>query len=341
MATFDKRGTVWRVQVRLKGVKMTGTFASKVDAANWAAEQEHNIRRGLMKPGSNRTVADAMNEYALRVSPLKSGRWETNRIKAFIRDFPVLAAMKLSDVSSNDFGRWRDARLAGNPAKKLKPVSTSTVLRDINLFSHVFTTARDEWKWIAESPLKGMRRPSDGEPRTRKITDAEVEQVLETLGYSELETPGNISQRIGAMFVLALETAMRRGEMIGLTWQNVFLDKRYVHLPKTKNGSARNVPLSPRAIRLLEQMSPLKDAFEGGVFGVSDGSADGLFRKARAMGGLSDFTFHDARRTALTRLASRFTVMELAKISGHRDIRILQNVYYAPEATDLAAKLQD
>lgn len=338
MATYTKRDGKWRAQIRRKGVNLSETFRSKADAVAWATAKEHEINIGKLTPGTKHTVADAMREYEKRVSPTKrAARWEAIRFAAFIRDFPHIAEMPLSDVDASVMGRWRDARLDGADGRNA--VGTATVLREINLYSHVFTTARDEWKWITESPFKGMRRPSEPQPRKRRITDDEVALLIFQLGYVADETPATKSARIGAILLWAIETAMRAGEIVGLTWENVDLVKRYAHLPRTKTEVARDVPLSPRALALLEQMKPLRKEFEGSVFGVDSAALDALFRKAKKAAALEDLHFHDTRREALTRLSKIFNVMELAKISGHRDLRILNEVYYAPHAADLADKL--
>ncbi|WP_321822104.1 MULTISPECIES: site-specific integrase [unclassified Burkholderia] len=331
---------MWRAQVRRKGVSLSETFKSKADAVQWATQKEHEINLGKVTAGSSRTVADAMREYEKRVSPTKrAARWEAIRFAAFIRDFPDIANMSLTEVDAAVMGRWRDARLAGDLENGRAAVGTATVLREINLYSHVFTTARDEWKWVTESPFKGMRRPSEPQLRKCRIADEEVERLTQRLGYFEDQVPTTKSARIGAMLVWAIETAMRAGEIVGLTWEHVDLEKRFAHLPRTKTEVARDVPLSPRALAMLEQMKPLKDEFEGSVFGVDSTALDALFRKAKKAALIEDLHFHDSRREALTRLSKIFDVMELAKISGHRDLRILQDVYYAPHATDLADKL--
>lgn len=340
MATYTKRNGMWRAQIRRKGLSFSETFKSKADAVAWATSKEHEINIGKLSVSSARTVADAMREYEKRVSPTKrSTRWEAIRFAAFIRDFPELAEMRLSDVTADHMGRWRDARLKGNESEQRDSVSAATVLREINLFSHVFTTARDEWKWITVSPFTGMRRPKDPHPRSRRISAAETKLLLDKLGYREDETPTTKSARIGAMFVFALETAMRVGEIGNLTWAAIDLKKRYAHLPITKTEVARDVPLSPRALEIIKQMTPLKKEFDGKVFGVDEDTRAVLFGKAKKAALLSDLHFHDTRREALTRLSKIFNVMELAKISGHRDLRILQDVYYAPHAADLADKL--
>ena len=157
-----------------------------------------------------------------------------------------------------------------------------------------------------------------------------------TLGYSRDTPPETISSRVGAAYLFAIETAMRAGEICALEWRHV--NQRYVHLPKTKNGYARDVPLSAEARRIIEQLR-LVNGEQDTVFCVTTTSLDALFRKAKARALIDDLHFHDTRREALTRLSKVFDVMELARISGHRDLRVLLNVYYAPSVHDLADNL--
>jgi integrase len=151
---------------------------------------------------------------------------------------------------------------------------------------------------------------------------------LRALGYRRDQAPDRKSARVGAAFLFAIETAMRAGEICALTWDNVF--EKHMHLPVTKNGYSRDVPLTVEASRIIEQLKPVTET-EPTVFAVSARSVDALFRKAKKRALIEDLHFHDSRREALTGLAEIFDVMELARISGHRDLRIVQNVYYAPE----------
>ncbi len=332
MASYRKRGNIWRAEVARKGVRTSATFKTKAEAVAWATAEEAKIMAG--KVTADHTVADLLRRYVTLVSPKKSpraARWEHNRVEALIRDEPKLAEKKLIDVRAADWAAWRD--------KRLKQVAGSTVARDLNLFSACFMTAKREWGWIHESPISGVSRPKEEQPRSRRPTQDEIDRICHALGYDQDETPTTATARCGAAYLFAIETAMRAGEIVGIRREHVFRDKRYVYLPKTKNGTARSVPLSSRALRIIEQLEPLADQFEGTVFGLTSAQLDALFRKARYRAGVEGLTFHDSRREGLTRLAKKFNVMELAKISGHRDLRILQNVYYAPTAEDLAAKL--
>jgi integrase len=131
---------------------------------------------------------------------------------------------------------------------------------------------------------------------------------------------------------------MRSGEIMALGREHTHLDRSYVHLPLTKNGSARNVPLSTSAkdlIQLLLQRPPTED---GRLFKLTSASRDALFRKAKAKAGLDHINFHDSRREATTRLSEIFSPLELSKITGHKRLDQLLT-YYEKSATELAEKM--
>ena len=143
--------------------------------------------------------------------------------------------------------------------------------------------------------------------------------------------------RVGAAMLFAVETAMRAGEICGLTWGEIGPEQKTAHLPMTKNGNARTVPLSIEARRILTQIP--REPGNDSVFRLKASQVDALFRKAKARALIDDLHFHDSRREALSRLSKKVDVMELAKISGHRDLRILLTVYYAPSISELADKI--
>lgn len=122
---------------------------------------------------------------------------------------------------------------------------------------------------------------------------------------------------------------------MSLTWDQVDTGKRVVSLEKTKNGDRRQVPLSIRAVDLIEQMRGIDPVR---VFTVSAASRDSLFRKAKRRAGVSGLSFHDSRALALTRLSKKLNVLELARMVGHRDPRSLM-VYYRESAEEIAKKL--
>lgn len=327
MASITKQKTGWRVQISVKGTRDSSVLPTKAEAQAWAVEREAQMRR-MVETGVNtdKTCQDAFDRYSAEVSPHKRGaRWEGIRLAAIARHVVgrvSLGEMKLCDVTADVLGQWRDARLLS--------VAGATVNRDLNLLSHVFTTARREWKWISASPTVDVRRPQNPQPRDRRITDDEIERICLALGFDgEVTTK---SSAIAVAFLFAIETAMRAGEICGLTWGDI--EGNVAHLPRTKNGTKRSVPLSGRAIELLGLFPTGGDT----CFGISTASLDALFRKARGAAGVGDLTFHDTRHEAITRLAKKLNVLELARMVGHKDLKMLQ-IYYNETAAELAKKL--
>jgi integrase len=327
MATFRKRSAGWRAEVCIKSVRTSATFTTKREAQAWAAQEETRLREDSAGMVPKKPFRDLLKRYSREVSSKKRGVVrEQNMIGVILRD-PV-AEVSLRLLAPTDIADWRDRRL--------NQVSGATVEREMTILSHACSVARREWGWLLVNPVSEVRRPPPTAARTRRPTAEETEKLLHVLGYSRETPPVTASARIGAVYLFAIETAMRAGEICGLEWQ--YVNERHVHLPQTKNGYARDVPLSAEARRIIDQLRSLNGE-EGAVFCVSTASLDALFRKAKARALIEGLHFHDTRREALTRMAKVFDVMELARISGHRDLRVLQNVYYAPSVSDLADKL--
>lgn len=322
MAGPTKDGKVWRHRVMVDGRRTSGTFSTKAGALAWEAQQ----RTAPTPAGaaSTQTCADAFERYELEVSRAKKGaRWEALRLDAMTRS--ALGPVKLRDLDESHIAAWRDTRM--------KTVQGSTVIRELNLLSSVFTFARKEWKWISKSPTTDVKRPKENPHRSRRISAVEIEAICLVLGWDHAAVgarPTTKRQRIALMFLFAIETAMRAGEICHLTEKSI--SGRVAHLPASicKNGVARDVPLSPRALELWA-MAP-----EG--FGVSSASLDAMFRAAREKTGIENLKFHDTRHEAITRLAGKLSVLDLARMVGHTDIRELMT-YYNISADDIAGKL--
>ncbi|MGX9966104.1 site-specific integrase [Roseomonas sp. F4] len=341
MATYQQRGETWRVQVRLRGHAVSATFDTREEARTWAATQEARILTGAkIKNGQAVfvTVADLFRRYADEVSVKKRGeRWEVIRLARLVRD-PVFA-VALRDFGPEAVAEWRDARL--------KEVAPSSVNRELNLISGVFTTAIKDWRiGLQANPVHLTSRPKNPPARKRRTSDSEAEAVRLKLGWDGVTPPATASQWVAWCHALAIETAMRRGEVMGLTRSRVRLEASYVVLldgsevgvlGQTKTGRGRDVPLSRRARELLVMVG--EGAAEAPIVPISPGTCDTLFRRAAKAAGLVNLHFHDSRREATTRIAPKVgNSMDLAKITGHRDHRQLMD-YFAPEVTELAKKL--
>lgn len=321
MATFKKLATgKWQAQVARQGVRKARSFSTKQESRDWAARQEYLISLGE-GTASCCELRDVFMRYSIEVSPTKRGaRWEQIRLQRFCKD--RLADILLKDLKAADFADWRDRRLL--------QVAPGSVKREMVLMSGVITMARREWSLIDKSPMSDVRKPSSPPPRDRRVSKAEIEQLVSAAG-GDLE---KMSARAIHAFRFAVETAMRAGEIVGLEWRYTDIKKRVAHLPRSKNGTSRDVPLSSSAIGLLEELPET----DGPCFGLSSGQLDALFRKVRDKAGIENLHFHDSRHEAITRLAHKLDVLSLARMVGHKDIRMLQ-VYYNETAEELALRL--
>jgi integrase len=329
VASIKKNGDKWRAQVERHGTRKSKSFSTKAAAILWAQAEEAVIL--AVKDGGfpKKTLADTMARYKTDVSPKKKGeRAELLRLDAFVRDFPHIAGKQLVDVKTSDLVEWRDARL--------KVVSPGSVQRDINLLSNVFRVAWKEWQWSDKNPFEGMKAPGDNAPRDRIIKWQEVKAIVRWLGYRTGMKPTTKMQETALAFMVSLRTGMRAGEILTLGDENVNFEKRVAkvkHKTEHITGRPREVPLSKGAIRLLAPaMAPQ-------IFTLTSASLDVLFRRAKANTGIVGLHFHDARADALTRFSRKVDVLTLAKISGHRDLKILQDHYYRVTSEDIAKRL--
>lgn len=319
MASIRRRGTSYRVELYKDGHRESATFPTRRQAAAWALEREAELT-GQRLP--DHTVGDALKRFARDVSPQRKGaRWEKLRCGLLGRD--SLASVPLPSLRPVHLAEWRERRL--------QAVSGASVRREMSLLQAVFKKCRREWGWLREDPLRDVDKPPNPPPRRRRIAQDEIDRLTLALGYDGGK-PKTASDRVALAFLFALETAMRAGEILGMTWADV--GARSVTLPRTKNGDVRRVPLSSRAREILALL-PRDGAT---CFDIEPGTRDALFRRARDSAELVNLTFHDSRAEAIWRLSKKLDVMELAQMIGHRDLRSLM-FYYRADADELAGKL--
>lgn len=330
MAYIRRRGDVWRAEIEREGVpRYSKSFPTKSAAQAWATREEAAIAEGRIGRWPRRTLDEALTKYAESVSAGKRGeRAELLRFARLRREHPALCARVLHEITAADLVAWRDARL--------RQVQPASVLREINLLRNVWTVAAREWLWCpTETPWRQLRMPADSQPRTRRISWREIRRIVRWLGYRTGRPPGTAMEATAWAFLLALRTAMRAGEVLQLGGSSVDLPRRVARLQSHKTlerDGARVVPLTRHAVRLLAVL-------QGRPLPVSSATLDVLFRMARDALLLRDLHFHDSRAEALTLLARRVDVMTLARISGHRDLRMLLRTYYRESAEQIAARL--
>jgi integrase len=327
MASISKHKGGYRAQVYVRGRRASRTFRTMREAQGWAAAKEIELEQ---TPAGRHTLREMVERYQRDViTDKKGGEHEDRQATALLRDFPALADKKLSELDTPDMAVWRDVRL--------KKVSDATILRQLSWLRHAFRLAREEWKWMAHNPLNGLRLPRQPSPRVRRVRPKEVRAICRNLGYRAGRMPETRNQQVALAFMVALRSGMRAGEILSLGRTNLSLERRVAaveHKTQHITGRPREVPLTRHAVRLLR---PVADRDR--CFSLSSATLDALFRKARDRLLIEDLHFHDSRAEALTRLARKVDVLTLARISGHKDLRILQNAYYRETAAEIAARL--
>jgi integrase len=325
MATIRQRNDRWQAIVKRTGhPTLSKTFTLKKDAEKWARLQERLIDAGAWietPQGRQATLGELLDRYAKEVSNGKRGsRAESYRIETFKKH--SLAKDALSSITPQKVAAWRDARLT--------EVSSGTALRELQLLGHVFSIAMREWGIrIPSNPVGLIRKPSSGKARDRVLTTPERAALI--FSCDQCQNPW-----IKPVVIFALETAARRGEILALRWNDVDLEHRTAILQVTKTGQPRKIPLSSRCVGMLES---LPHCLDGRVFPVSMEALKQAYERTVARAGISNFTFHDLRHDALTRLARQgLSVLELRAISGHTTANMLQR-YVSIDASELAIKL--
>ncbi|MDI2078292.1 site-specific integrase, partial [Bradyrhizobium sp. Mp27] len=216
----------------------------------------------------------------------------------------------------------------------------SGALLRIRRVSSVFELARKEWGYTAlPNPLIGIKKPKDPEGRDRRLRVGELEALMKACRD---KTSGLwLRQAIQ----LAIETALRRGELLGIRWSDVDFNGCLLHVPFTKTGKSRTIPLTERAVDILQELKASSTNADI-AFPISPNGFrlawERCKRRAQKAGcpSISELRFHDLRHEAVSRFFEMgLNTVEVALISGHRDLRMLFR-YTHLRAEDVGVKMR-
>ncbi|WP_175752596.1 site-specific integrase [Burkholderia anthina] len=316
-----------RFQARISyadGKVKTRSFATLEEAEQWL--QSHlpagNLRSVSAKhrpemrafaiqsaaPSRDLTLREALEKYAQEVTPLKkSARTELGVLGRWLKH--PLADRLFYSIRGADLTAHMNQRLA-------RGIAIATIRTEIALISHLYEVARTDWGYEdLQNPRKAMRSIKQGNVRDRRLRPGEFDKLMAWCDR-------NGDQWLKVAIIVAVETAMRSGEIATLTWQNLNLDSQLAYLPDTKNGTPRTVPLSRAAVAALRTLPVNPDRY---VFDILKGSIARRFKLARIACDMEDFKFHDFRHEAVSRLFEKgFNMMEAAAISGHKTLQMLK-----------------
>jgi integrase len=331
-AQLTQLETAFQLRVRRKGMAPQFiTFDTPDQAEQARLHIEANLSVSIVRDYASAarwTLRELMQRYLVEVVPGHKGAdVETNRLQRLMRDEPFVDK-KLAALATVDLQDFIADRLAD--------VAPATVDRDLDLISQVLRYADDVWKIApVESPFKGLRRPRYCNERDRRLSADEESRLLAAARADE-------NPYVEPAILLALETAMRRSELLSLTVADIDLERRAARLRYTKNGRPRRVPLTTRALQVIAALAAEAGTADSHLLPLTANALKiAFFRRVLPASGVADFHFHDLRHEAISRLAEsgRFQLLQLQAISGHRDPRMVQR--YAHLCTGRLAEQMD
>ncbi|CDQ08890.1 Integrase [Acidithiobacillus ferrivorans] len=323
----------WQAIIRKRGFpSQTKTFRTKRDAEAWAKVTESEMVRGvfIQRTESERTLlSELLDRYATEVVPtLKGGSRDMSRIRTLKAH---LGKYAVASITSALVAQYRDSRLATISKSTGMLVGPQTVKHELGMLQRVLKKGAMEWGVLLPGgiPTLQVKMPRLPNSRDRRLVDDEEARLLRGCRES------NAAWLYPAV-ILAIETAMRASELLGLGWDNIDLKGRVAVLPDTKNGTARRVPLSFRAVDALES---LPRNINGKVFTVTYRALAANFTLACKRAAINDLRFHDLRHEATSRLSEKgLNPMQMAAITGHKTLQMLKR-YTHLRAEDLAKLL--
>jgi len=305
MATIRKLPSgKWNVQIRRSGkLVATATHHTYEEAEQWANKKEGHLK------AAHPLFLDAGYAYCHEVLDRKPSQLLAfNRIDRICQHVPMQKTM--DKITLQDVNAFKQARLAD--------VSTTTCRDELMMIRRVFQWyIREQYARTGEkldNPCELLTIPRPSKPRDRVVTRKELALLL-----------GAMSPQMAVIVELAYETAMRRGEILKLRPVDLFLEEQFLRVVDGKEGS-RDVPLTRRAVELLQEPLEASESLDRRIFDVASYSVTQAVRRAREQVGLDDdVRFHQLRHSRITEVARKgLNQLQIMMVSGHRDIRSVQ-----------------
>ncbi len=315
MATIRKRGVRWQVQVRRNGTpSLSKSFINRKDAEAWARQTEIKVDRRELPHDPRQlqhfTLGDLVIRYRDTVTPLKrAAKVETIVLNAFLSH--IICRKRVSDLSVSDFNSYRDERLLEVKAMSLK--------RMLSPIQNMFEVARTDWELpIRENLISKLKLNCLSNRRERRLKEGELEMLQRAATKTQ-------NLMIWPIVLFALETGLRRSEILSARWNHLDIRNRVLAIPMAKNGHSRTIPLSNAALAVLSQEWQRKKVSEDEwMFPLSANAFRLAWERLRHRAGINDLHFHDLRHEAISRFFELgLTYPEVALLSGHRDTRML------------------
>lgn len=303
----------YQVVVRKNGAVVDRqTFEFLENAIAYQNKRKAEAELGLLKDrrvAKQMSLGDLITRYRDEVSVKHKGAEpEISRLNKMLRH--SMMRFKMADLEPSQIADYRDERL--------EDVSDETVRKELQLIKTAITRAMREWGLrLGENPADLVALPSANSARERRCTPDEEARLL-----AEIDGGGR-NPWLKPIVILAIETAMRRGELISLRWSQVDWRDMVIHLSAsgTKTARPRDVPVTPRAEEVLRQLyTRRKEHQTDNVFGrLTADAVKTAWRRAVARAKIEDLRFHDLRHEATSRFFEiwHFSEARVRSITGH------------------------
>lgn len=341
MASIEKRiskdgKTSYRVKIRLKGQPAeSASFERLTDAKKWAASTESAIKEGRhfkTSEAKRHTMNELIDRYIRDVLPTKpkNVRIQTRQLEWWRAQ---MGSYALADVSPALIAESRD-RLATGITTRGEQRNPATVVRYMAALSVCFTHAVKEWGWLDDSPMRKVKKPTESRGRVRFLSDDERARLLKACKESS-------NAYLYPAVVLALATGMRSGEIMGLTWDVVDLNRGRAILHETKNGERRAVAITGHALDVVKEMSKVRRIDTSLLFPSKEITPQkpqkpidlrAPWLAALKKADIQDFKFHDLRHSAASYLAMNgASLAEIAEVLGHKTLQMVKRYAHLSE----------
>jgi integrase len=323
-----KKGSTYYCRVRYKGDEASDHFKTNAAAHKWGRETVKAIDDGVFNRFhgnlSKMTFAEGVDRYldedlVKEKKGYSTERDRGNKIKRY-----KFANLPLSKIQTSDLAAFRKERMNEINPRTGNKLAPQTIRNDFIIIRSVFNYAISEWGFNGMiNPAIGVKLPKPSKARVKRLEDGEAEAILET-AEAMVEQPW-----LAPFISFALETGMRLSEICRIEVPHYKSEQKIVFLPDSKNGEARDIPLPPRAIKVLEDFKPFWG--KNTLFGVKSGTVQQAWKKVKTKleeeGRLqNDWHFHDFRHEACSRFHDWYGMdMGLIQmISGHKDLNMLR-----------------
>lgn len=296
----------WQVQIRVTGFPQKSATR---DTKNECEQFANEYLKSITDPKTINTVLNLRDPYMAQImvrNGKKRGGYEATYFRLSTID-RTLNGKVLEALTKEDILAYRNSRV--------NQVSGSTVRLELQLLSRLLRWANEEKGVECVDVVKGVKLPEPGKARDKVVEPLELKMILE-----------RVSDKAKPIVELAYETAMRRNEILAVTPYMVDFKNRVIHLTDdlTKNGHARKVPLSTKAVELLRVLCDGRDKHQR-LFSLTPYAVTQAFRRAARLSGVKDVCFHSLRHTAISNAAEKgLSNTQLMTFSGHRTLSMLQ-----------------